>query len=116
MVMPILASMMTAVAVDVTVTFSADVAATVAAAVAATVHDLVVPDFVDLVVLIIVLVVEGLAIQAPAIENLPFFIDGDRLEQFLLVTLSPACHTFTSFRPGGGQVRFRNDRSGAVEI
>ena len=60
---------------------------------------------------------EGIAMQTAAIKNLPVFVvNGDHLEEFLPVTLSPARHTFSSFQPSGGQFRFRNDRSGAIEI
>lgn len=64
-----------------------------------------------------VLDVEGVAVQTPTVENLPVFvINGDHLEQFLLETLSAACHALSAFQPGGGQCRFRNERPCAIEI
>ena len=62
-------------------------------------------------------VVEGITVEATAVENLPFLVvDGDHLEQLLLVTSSSAGHAFTPFQPGRGQFRFRDYRPGAVEI
>lgn len=70
-----------------------------------------------LVILAAAVVVQGIAMETATVENLSLLvINGDHLEQFLLVTFPTASHTLPSLQPGGGQFRFRNDGSRAIEI
>ena len=58
-----------------------------------------------------------IAMETATIENLTLFVvNGNHLEEFLLVTLSAAGRTLSSLQAAGRQFRFRNDRSGAVEV
>lgn len=58
-----------------------------------------------------------IAMETTTVENLTIFVvDGNHLEEFLLVTLSAAGWALSSLQAAGRQFRFRNDRSGAVEI
>ena len=66
---------------------------------------------------LVVLVGKRIAVQTATIENLTVFVvNGNHLEEFLLVTLSTAGWTLSSLQASGRQFRFRNDRSSAVEI
>ena len=57
--------------------------------------------FAVLIVVAVAVAVKGIAMQTSSIENFPFLVvNGNHLEEFLLVTFSSARRTLPSFQSG----------------